>query len=135
MRLERVEKKGVHFILDCYNANPASMQNALSILGREKATPRIAVLGDMKELGASSKDYHRLIARYVQDNQIDTVFLAGPEMKYAYEILKTVPTMHVSYAKKPAEWTPQLKKILTPGAVCLFKASRSMNFENIFKEI
>ena len=135
MRLERFDKNGVHFILDCYNANPASMQNALSILGREKASPRVAVLGDMKELGASSKDYHRLIARYVQDNAIDSVFLAGPEMKYAYDILKTVPTLQVTYALTPAEWTEHLKKTLKPGAVCLVKASRSMNFETILKEI
>ena len=135
MRLERLDKNGVHFILDCYNANPASMQNALGILGREKASPRIAVLGDMKELGASSKDYHRLIARYVQDNQVDTVFLAGPEMKYAYEILKTVPTLQVSYGPTASEWIDSLKQALKPGAVCLIKASRSMQFENILKEI
>jgi len=135
MRLERIEKKGVHFILDCYNANPASMQNALDILGREKATPRIAVLGDMKELGDSSKQYHRLIAREIKENNIDTVFLAGPEMKYAYEILKTVPTIRAIYKKNGSELLPLLKEALQPGAVCLFKASRSMNFENIFKEI
>jgi len=135
MRLERVEKNGVHFILDCYNANPASMHNALTILGREKATPRIAVLGDMKELGASSKEYHRLIAREIKENGIETVFLAGTEMKYAYEILKTLPTIRAIYKKTPAEWLPQLKQALRPGAVCLFKASRSMHFENIFKEL
>lgn len=135
MRLERIEKNGVHFILDCYNANPASMQNALSILGREKNSPKIAVLGDMKELGASSKDYHRLIARYVHDNGINNVFLAGPEMHYAYEILKTIPTINVSYGLTPADWTKTLKKTLVPGSVCLVKASRSMNFENILKEI
>lgn len=135
MRLERIEKNGIHFILDCYNANPASMQQALAILGREKASPRVAVLGDMKELGTASKEYHRLIARYVQDSQIEQVFLAGPEMKYAYEILKTVPTVRTTYAVEAAEWIDLLKKSLRPGAVCLIKASRSMNFENIFKEI
>ena len=136
MRLERVEKNGVHFILDCYNANPASMQTALAILGREKGEPRIAVLGDMKELGTSSKDYHRLIAREVHENHIDTVFLAGPEMKYAYDILKTIPSIRATYAVRAEDWMAQLKQALRqPGAVCLFKASRSMNFENIFKEI
>lgn len=135
MRMERLEKNGVRFILDCYNANPASMQNALNILGREKATPRIAVLGDMKELGESSKNYHRLVARHIQDNNVEFVFLAGPEMKYAYEILRTASGVTVHYAATPAEWIPALKTALKKGGTCLIKASRSMNFENILKEI
>lgn len=135
MRLERVEKNGVHFILDCYNANPASMKNALDILGREKASPKIAVLGDMKELGQTSKDYHRLVARQVLDNRVDHVFLAGPEMHFAYDILKTASGVHAVYGKVPQAWMSELKQVLTAGSVCLIKASRSMNFENILKEI
>ncbi len=136
MRLEELDKDGVHFILDCYNANPASMKAALDILGKEPSTPRIAVLGDMKELGASSKDYHRLIARQLLDNQVDYAFLAGEQMHYAYEILQNAGAVHTVYAKTPAEWTAQLKKLLKQkGGTCLVKASRSMNFENIFKEI
>lgn len=135
MRLERMDKKGVHFILDCYNANPASMQTALEILGREKSTPKIAVLGDMKELGETSKNYHRLIARQVLDNGINEVFLAGPEMKYAYEVLKTSSGVKVHYALTPEIWSADLQKALIPAAVCLIKASRSMRFENVFKEI
>jgi len=135
MRLERMEKNGVHFILDCYNANPASMKNALEILGRASASPRIAVLGDMKELGASSRDYHRLIARYAQDNRVEYAFLAGPEMKYAYEALKSAPGVKTFYAAAPQGWTKELARALKNGGTCLVKASRSMNFENILKEI
>ena len=136
MRLERVEKNGVHFILDCYNANPASMKAALDILGKEPSTPRIAVLGDMKELGSSSKDYHRLIARQLLDNQVDYAFLAGEQMHYAYEILQNAGGVHAVYGKTPADWTGELKKLLKKkNGTCLVKASRSMNFENIFKEI
>lgn len=135
MRLERITKNGTHFILDCYNANPASMQNALEILGREKALPRVAVLGDMKELGPSSKEYHRLIARYILDNGISHVFLAGPDMKYAYEKLQEITGLHVWYGLTPAEWMTPLKQVLQKGGTCLIKASRSMNFETVFKEI
>nr|QGT50558.1 UDP-N-acetylmuramoyl-tripeptide--D-alanyl-D-alani ne ligase [uncultured Elusimicrobia bacterium] len=135
MRLERVEKNGAHFILDCYNANPASMKNALEILGRETASPRIAVLGDMKELGPSSKEYHRLLARYVQDNRVEYAFLAGPEMKYAYEVLKSAPGVKTFYAATPEGWTKELSAAVSNGGTCLVKASRSMNFENVLKEI
>lgn len=135
MRMERLHKNGVEFILDCYNANPASMQNALEILGRETSRPRVAVLGDMKELGETSKEYHRLAARHVLDNGVEYAFLAGPEMKYAYEKLKDAPGVKVFYAQTPQEWTGELSAVLKKGGSCLVKASRSMNFENILKEI
>lgn len=136
MRLERTRKRATDFILDCYNANPASMQNALAILGKAKKNPRIAVLGDMKELGPSSKEYHRLVARQILDNGVNYVFLAGPEMKYAYERLKDVTGLWMWYGETPAEWMADLKKVLQQkGGTCLIKASHSMNFESIFKEI
>ncbi|WP_428042936.1 UDP-N-acetylmuramoyl-tripeptide--D-alanyl-D-alanine ligase [Candidatus Avelusimicrobium fimicolum] len=135
MRMEHLHKNGVEFILDCYNANPASMKNALEILGHASAEPRVAVLGDMKELGETSKEYHRLVAREVLDNHINYCFLAGPEMKYAYEKLQTAPGVKVFYAQAPQRWTGELKKVLAKGGTCLVKASRSMNFENILKEI
>ena len=136
MRLEHVCKGNTDFILDCYNANPASMQNALTILGKSKKQPRIAVLGDMKELGSSSKEYHRLVARQILDNGINYVFLAGPEMKYTYARLEDVTGMYLWYGKTPAEWLEDLKKLLKQkGGTCLIKASHSMNFETIFKEI
>lgn len=135
MRLERLTKNRVHFILDCYNANPASMKNALEILGRETIRPRIAVLGDMKELGASSATYHKQIAKQLVDNRIETAFLAGPEMRHAYEALKNESGVKVIYAPDAKQWLPELKKALANGGCCLVKASRSMNFENIVKEI
>lgn len=134
MRLEHIRKDKTHFILDCYNANPASMQNALQILGRSDS-PRIAVLGDMKELGTSSKEYHRTLARQVLDSHADYVFLAGPEMKYAYEHLQEMTGMKVWYGLTPKDWIGELKKAVGKGGTCLIKASRSMNFETVFKEM
>ncbi len=135
MRLERITKGNTEFILDCYNANPASMQNALEILGRSTKHPRIAVLGDMKELGPSSKEYHRLVARQILDNGVNYVFLAGKDMKYAYERLQDVTGLWLWYGQTPKEWINDLKKVVQKGGTCLIKASRSMNFENIFKEM
>lgn len=136
MRMERVQKGGNAFVLDCYNANPASMQNALKLLGAETASPRIAVLGDMRELGKSSKDYHRLVARWLLDSKADYAFLAGAEMKYAADVLKTAGSVKTFYGLTPQAWLKELKAVLArPGAVCLLKASRGMQFENLFKEI
>ncbi len=135
MRMERLKKADTTFILDCYNANPASMKNALDILGQEISSPRIAVLGDMKELGETSKNYHQLIARWLLDNHINYAFLAGEEMKYPAEILNGQTAITVYYAKTPAGWVGELKKLVAKGGVCLLKASRGMQFENIMKEI
>lgn len=136
MRLERLHKGQTDFILDCYNANPASMQNALEILGREAGSPRIAVLGDMKELGDSSKNYHRLVARWLLDNKADYAFLAGKEMKYAADALKDDTSVTVFYGATPQAWVKELKALLDKrGGTCLLKASRGMEFEKLFKEI
>lgn len=135
MRMERTTKGNTHFILDCYNANPASMKNAIEILGRAKELPRVAVLGDMKELGKTSKEYHRQVARQLLDNHITHIFLAGPEMKYCYERLQDVTGLYLWYGETPKEWMGDLKKLLAQGGTCLIKASHSMNFETIFKEI
>ncbi len=134
MRLERITKKGVHFLLDCYNANPASMKNALEILGREKVTPRVAVVGDMKELGENSPEYHRQVAHQILANKVETAFLAGPNMQQAYEVLRVIPGMRVYYALEPAGWFAQLRQTLAQGGSCLVKASRSMHFERVFDE-
>ncbi len=135
MRLERMQRGKTEFILDCYNANPASMKNALEILGKETRSPRIAVLGDMKELGASSKELHRQVARWLLDNHIDYAFLAGKEMQSAADALAGSP-VRLSYGQDPHQWTAQLKDVLQQrGGTCLLKASRGMHFETLLKEI
>ena len=135
MRMERVLKGNTQFILDCYNANPASMKNALEILGKEPQKPRIAVLGDMGELGETSKHFHEEIAHQLTDNSIEYAFLAGTEMKYAYEKLANSPLIKVYYGQTPSAWLGDLRSLVKNGGTCLLKASRFMNFENIFKEI
>ena len=66
---------------------------------------------------------------------MEYAFLAGPEMKYAYEKLKDAPGVKAFYAPTPQGWTRDLSAVLKKGGACLVKASRSMNFENILKEI
>ncbi|WP_424243917.1 UDP-N-acetylmuramoyl-tripeptide--D-alanyl-D-alanine ligase [Elusimicrobium posterum] len=135
MRMEEKEKDGVHFILDCYNANPASMQNAIKLLGDRAERPLTAVLGDMKELGKTSKKYHEQLAKVLVGNKIDNVFLAGPEMEALYKVLSTkTANINVEYSLEYKGWLAKLRKTLKSGGTCLVKASRSMNFENIFEE-
>src|SRR4029077_6508426 len=75
---------GPALVLDeSYNANPASVEAALAVLGRSPVGPqgrRIAVLGDMLELGPNGPDLHRGLANAVIANVIDLVFCCGPLM-------------------------------------------------------
>ncbi|MGB2579859.1 UDP-N-acetylmuramoyl-tripeptide--D-alanyl-D-alanine ligase [Elusimicrobium simillimum] len=137
MRMQHVEKNGVNFILDCYNANPASMKNAITLLGKEHKGPKIAVLGDMKELGKASKRYHGQLAKALTGSHIDYAFLSGPEMEAASKALQAKnANIKVKYSLEYKGWIKDLKKLLkTVKGTCLIKASRSMNYENIFNEI
>lgn len=134
LRLEEHMKGSTKFILDCYNANPASMENALNILLKNEG-PYTAVLGDMRELGKYSKAYHEELARKVLEKGIGAVFLAGEEMKVAYDILASQPGVMVKYSLNKSDFMPALKEQVKKGGSVLIKASRSLNFEDIFKEI
>lgn len=80
----------VTLIDESYNANPASMAAALNVLGQAELGPRgrrIAVLGDMLELGVSGPDLHRGLVQAITANNIDRVFCCGPLMRYLWEAL------------------------------------------------
>jgi UDP-N-acetylmuramoyl-tripeptide--D-alanyl-D-alanine ligase len=75
---------------ESYNANPASMRAALALLGQAPLGPqgrRIAVLGDMLELGVQAADLHRALAEPVVEHAVDLVFCAGPLMKSLWDAL------------------------------------------------
>lgn len=134
LRLEERTKYGVKFILDCYNANPFSMQNALNILAAEKGE-KAAVLGDMRELGEESVKYHQELAKQIIDLKIKKVFLVGPLMYSAYKILAKEPSVMVKYALETKDIIGPIQQELKNISVILVKASNALNFERIFKEI
>ena len=109
---------------ESYNANPASMRAALAVLGQ--ASPqgrgrRIAVLGDMLELGEEGSAEHRGLAAPVEKSQADLVFLAGPLMA---ELWRDLPEeRRGAYAGSAAELEPILLETIGPGDVIMMKAS------------
>jgi UDP-N-acetylmuramoyl-tripeptide--D-alanyl-D-alanine ligase len=73
---------------ESYNANPASMRAALTLLGDMNVKGRrIAILGDMLELGPQSADLHQGLIDSILANKIDLVFASGPMMKHLYDAL------------------------------------------------
>ena len=122
--------KGI-LIDDCYNASPESMKAALLAFESEKSFgKKIAVLGDMLELGENSSFWHRQIGRFLR--RVPTVkhfILVGDQVKW---IEKTAP--HGITIEKVASWEDAVSKLsatLEDHAVVLVKGSRGMQLQNV----
>jgi UDP-N-acetylmuramoyl-tripeptide--D-alanyl-D-alanine ligase len=109
---------------ESYNANPASMRAALALLGQapvEARGRRIAVLGDMLELGEGGAALHRGLLQSVLDSDVDLVFCAGPLMRALWDAL---PAAHRgAYAGDAAELEPQVVAAIRAGDAIMVKGS------------
>lgn len=109
---------------ESYNANPASMAAALTVLGQAKVGSRgrrIAVLGDMLELGPSGPALHRGLADAIAVNKIDTVFCCGPLMQHLWEALPSA--QKGGYASDSATLESQVTAALGAGDAIMIKGS------------
>jgi UDP-N-acetylmuramoyl-tripeptide--D-alanyl-D-alanine ligase len=105
---------------ESYNANPASMAAALALLGGAKPR-RIAVLGDMLELGDDARAHHAALAAPIEAADADLVFLCGPQMRALWDALPAA--RRGAYAQNSAALAPQLMAALRPGDTVLVKGS------------
>ena len=110
----------IDVIDESYNANPASMAAALALLGSAKGR-RIAVLGDMLEMGPESASHHAALARPIEVARADLVFLCGPQMKALWDILPA--SRRGGYAPTSAELAPHVTAALKAGDTVLVKGS------------
>lgn len=132
----QIEKRGAaSVIFDAYNSNPASAKAALDTLASAKARPLVAVLGDMKELGEHSGKYHRELGAYAAGLKLDRIFMAGPDIKPAYDAAIELGAKNVVYSADYNRWLPELKATTAQGGTILLKASRAMGFEEILKQL
>lgn len=135
-RMNVIEKKDFILINDYYNANPSSMKAALEYLGYvKKYDYKIAILGDMFELGDKSKEEHEKLAYVISDSDIDEVCLIGKEMKALADALCI--SKKVRYFEKREDLKDYCEKLDTSGKIILIKGSRGMKMEefaNILNE-
>lgn len=124
-RSQVVEQDGNTFIYDFYNANPSSMTAALNNLKLLFNTKKIAILGDMLELGAFAKEEHQKIADLAIQNEIDVLVLVGP---YFGETNKSGNTFHFKDSQMAKEWFDTQS---FANAAILIKGSRSLKMERI----
>ena len=130
-RQETIQTGGYTIIKDCYNAGPESMAAALAVLGN-KPGRRIAVLGDMLELGDCAQAEHYKIGRIAAE-KADLVFAYGPNANRIISgtITGGMPESRGRAVEKQDELAAALKRAAKPGDVILFKASRGIHLEQV----
>ena len=132
MRMNIVRCKGDIVILnDAYNANPQSMRAAAAVLGDAQGRRKVAVVGDMKELGPGSEQFHRAVGGYFAQAGTDRLIAVGDLARFMAEGARDA-------GLGQADWFPTLdaarnalSREVRAGVTILVKASRSMAFEKI----
>jgi UDP-N-acetylmuramoyl-tripeptide--D-alanyl-D-alanine ligase len=133
MRRRLTHPKGEFALIDeSYNANPASMQAAIRLLDGaevESGGRRIAVLGDMLELGSHSRELHSALADVIAGTRTDLVLLAGKEMKALADNLPQ--GLRKQYRDSVEEIIPLVLKTVRPGDTVMVKSSNGVGFSRL----
>ena len=135
-RMDIVElKNGIKIINDAYNASLESMTASLKVLSEFKER-KIAVLGDMFELGDFSEELHKKVGKEVVKNNIDILIACGENARYIADVAREkMDKENVYILRKTEEIKPLLEKIVKNNDVILFKASNGMKFYKIAEEV
>lgn len=138
MRIEVVTgTSGITVLNDAYNASPASMKAAIGVLDKMKGfRKKIAVLGDMLELGASEEEYHREIGAYLAPGKADLLFTYGAlGRKIAEGAMEHMEPGSIHAYTDKSELIRKLVSQLHPKDIVLVKASRGMRLEEVVEAI
>lgn len=133
-RQEIFETKGYTIIKDCYNAGPESMEAALKVLGNRKGR-RIAVLGDMLELGEHTKEAHEKVGK-LSAQYADMLLTYGPNGALAAQsgFNAGLPQEHTMVFHDRETLAKKLRTLCLPGDVLLFKGSHGMHMELVLEK-
>ncbi len=134
-RMELINlKDDIIVINDCYNANYDSMKASIEYLAKTSANRKIAVLGDMLELGEFSESLHKQVGEQVVKNKIDILVTVGNMGKVISDTAKSlgIEVCHCSNNEEAANF---VKDIMSKDDIILIKASNGMKFKQIVEEI
>ena len=131
---QRVVKVGkITSIEDCYNASPDSMKASLRTLRDTKGSKKIAVLGDMLELGDYAEKAHSLVGEMVAENKIDYLLAYGSDAKYYVDSAKRGGVENALLFDDKSLLAEKLLQIAGEGDIVIFKGSRGMKLEEIMQ--
>ena len=131
-RMRLIHCPGERIIIDdCYNANPQAMAETLRLLAGTHRPRRMAVLGDMFDLGDLAAEAHEQIGLLLNELKLECVVAIGQWMKYLTETARG-NVYHFDTVEQACE---TLHREFTPGTAVLVKASHAMHFEKIVEEL
>lgn len=133
---QRIKKVGnITFIEDCYNASPDSQKAALNSLCTVAKGRKIAVLGDMLELGSYTETAHRTVGEYAAEKKIDMLYTFGESSKYMADSARKCGLANVFEFTEKESLANALLSELKTGDTVIFKASRGVRLEEVFSII
>lgn len=136
MRMNILRREnGITILDDAYNANPQSMRAAVEVLAQTKGEKKIAVLGDMFELGPLAPALHAGVGEYLGKAGIDCLVAVGELARHIYEAAVEALVPQVFYCETKEEAKAILPQVLQPNATVLVKASRGMAFEELVADL
>ena len=138
MRQNILEVGGITVINDCYNASPSSVQAGLKILNQiDKNRRKIAVLGDMLEMGDWAKEAHELVGNYVVENHVNVLITVGRDSLNIAEgaVCAGMDKAAVHSFETTAEAIAFLDMLVQKGDIVLVKASRGMKLETVVEHL
>ena len=128
----RFEANGISVIDESYNANPASMAAAMALLGASSGR-KIAVLGDMLEMGEGAAAHHAGLAAPLAANKVDLVFACGAQMKALWDALPNA--QRGAYAENSKSLAPHVMAAAKPGDTVLVKGSNGAKVSVIIEAL
>ena len=131
MRGQRSEHNGMVVWNDCYNSNPEAAQSMIDVLRETPAASRIAVLGEMLELGRAGEELHRQVGRYAAEHGINWLIGVRGQARAMVEAAAAagLPRSRARFFEDPAEAGEFARLTAGPGDAILFKGSRGVKVE------
>ena len=127
----------ITIIDDCYNANPVSMKAGIDLLAQAADSRKIAILGDMFELGVNEKELHAEVGAYAAQKGIDVIICVGTLCKCLYDGVKKAENTDCMayYFEDKESMLEKVHELIGDGDTVLVKASHGMHFEEVIEKL
>ena len=131
MRGQRSQHNGIVVWDDCYNSNPEAAESMIDVLRETPAAGRMAVLGEMLELGRAAEELHRRVGRYAAEHGVDWLIGVRGQARSMVDaaIAAGLPRGRAQFFEDAAEAGEFARRTARPGDAVLFKGSRGVRVE------